>query len=196
MSIEQTRTINSLSCVAKLEDENYVLKDKVKRLTSKNETLQDSHDELLCSHGKLMDSHLMLEIAHEVVVTMVKSYQPHTHKCTCTQVPFILSCANNCCYQASQPSVEHVLVEICDDSITKENEELKEEVERLKRDMIQLKGKCNAQPSQDNRKDMVKKLEKGSNEACIKPHQEGHKSNSAKVKGKFEEVQSVQNAAV
>ena len=46
-----------------------------------------------------------------------------------------------------QPSVEHVLVEICDDSITKENEELKEEVEWLKRDLIQLKGKCNAQPS-------------------------------------------------
>jgi len=150
----------------------------------------------VCSHEKLMDSHLMLEIAHVVVVTMVKSYQPHTHKCTCTQVPYILLCANNCCSQASQPSVEHVIVEICDDSITKENEELKEEVGRLKRDLIQLKGKCNAQPSQDNREDMVKKLEKGSIKACIRPHQEGHKSNSAKVKGKFEEVQSVQNAAV
>ena len=62
--------------------------------------------------------------------------------------------------------------------------------------MIQWKGKCNAQPSQDNCEDMVKKLEKGSTKACVKPHQEGHKSNSAKVKGKFEEVQSVQNAAV
>ena len=76
------------------------------------------------------------------------------------------------------------------------NEELKEEVERLKRDLIQLKGKCNTQPSQDNHEDMVKKLEKRSTEACIKPHQEGHKSKSAKVKEKFEEVQSVQNAAV
>ena len=35
LSIEQTCTINSLSCVAQLEDENYVLKDKVERLTSK-----------------------------------------------------------------------------------------------------------------------------------------------------------------
>jgi len=43
---------------------------------------------------------------------------------------------------------------------------------------------------------MVKKLEKGSTEAFIKPHQEGHKSNSGKVKGKFEEVQSIQNAVV
>ena len=78
LSIEQTCTINSLSCVAQLEDENYVLKEKVERLTSKNEILQGNLDELLCSHEKLMDSHLMLEIAHEVVVTMVKSYQPHT----------------------------------------------------------------------------------------------------------------------
>ena len=119
MSIEQTRTINSLSCVAQLEDENYMLKDKVERLTSMNETLQESHDELLCSHDKLMDSHLMLEIVHEVVVTSVKSYQPHNHKCTCTQVPYILSCANNCCYQASQPFVEHVFVETYDDSLQK-----------------------------------------------------------------------------
>jgi hypothetical protein len=72
LSIEQTRTINSLFCVAKLEDENYTLKDKVKRLTSKNEILQEDHDELLCSHEKLFESHLMLEIAHEVVVTSVK----------------------------------------------------------------------------------------------------------------------------
>ncbi|XP_066344338.1 uncharacterized protein [Miscanthus floridulus] len=43
---------------------------------------------------------------------------------------------------------------------------------------------------------MVKKLEKGSTEACIKPHQEGHKSNSGKVKGQFGKVQYVQNAAV
>jgi ribosomal protein L29 len=79
--------------------------------------------------------------------------------------------------------VEHVLVETCDDSIKKENKELKEEVERLKRDLIQLKGKCNTQPSQDNHEYMVKELEKGSTEACMKRHQEGHKSNSGKVKG-------------
>jgi ribosomal protein L29 len=142
----------------------------------------------LCSHEKLIDSHLILEISHEVVVIVVKSYQSHTHKCTCTQVPYILSCANNCCSQASQPSVEHVLVETYNDSITKENKEIKEEVERLKRDLIQLKGKCNAQPSQDNHEYMVKKLEKESTKAFIKPHQEGHKSNSGKVRGQFGEV--------
>ena len=35
LSIEQTHTINSLSCVAQLEDQNYMLKDKLERLISK-----------------------------------------------------------------------------------------------------------------------------------------------------------------
>ncbi|XP_066347603.1 uncharacterized protein [Miscanthus floridulus] len=82
----------------------------------------------------------------------------------------------------SQPSVEHVLVETCDDSITKENEELKEEVERLRRDLIQMKGKCNAQPSQYNYEYMAKKLGKGSTDAGIKPYQESHKANNRKIK--------------
>ena len=39
------------------------------------------------------------------------------------------------------------------------NLELKEEVKRLKKDVIRLKGWEKAQPSQDNRDNMVKKLE-------------------------------------
>ena len=46
-------------------------------------------------------------------------------------------------------------------------EELKLEVERLKRDLIILKGKSCVQPAQDNRDDMVKKLEEGSNRAQL-----------------------------
>jgi hypothetical protein len=83
----------------------------------------------------------MLEIAHEIVVTRVKSYQPYIDKCTYTQVPFILSRANNCCSQASQPFVKHVLVETYDDSITKENEELKEEIKNGL-DSIEGKVQC------------------------------------------------------
>ncbi|XP_066323246.1 uncharacterized protein [Miscanthus floridulus] len=61
---------------------------------------------------------------------------------------------------------------------------------------IGLMGKCNAQPSQDNHEDMVKKLEKGSTDACIKPYQKGYKSNNGKVKEILKEVQSVQNVVV
>ena len=48
------------------------------------------------------------------------------------------------------------------------------------KDLYRLKGKgieSNVQPSQDNREDMVKKLEKESTVTCFKCHQEGHKSN-------------------
>jgi hypothetical protein len=48
------------------------------------------------------------------------------------------------------------------------------------KDLYRLKGKSiesNVQPSQDNREDMVKKLEKGSTVTCSKYHKEGHKSN-------------------
>ena len=48
------------------------------------------------------------------------------------------------------------------------------------KDLYRLKGKSiesNVQPFQDNREDMVKKLEKGSTVTCSKCHKEGHKSN-------------------
>jgi cobalamin biosynthesis Co2+ chelatase CbiK len=82
------------------------------------------------------------------------------------------SCSNPCkkkCY-------ENVVVESCDDLIAKENDELKKEVERLMKDLARLKGKSIVQPSQDNREDMVKKVEKGATVTCFKCHQEGHKS--------------------
>ena len=75
---------------------------------------------------------------------------------------------------------ENVVVESCDDLIAKENDKLRQEVERLMKDLARLKGKSiesNVQPSQDNCEDMVKKLEKGSTVTCSKCHKEGHKSN-------------------
>ena len=75
---------------------------------------------------------------------------------------------------------ENVIVESCDDLIAKENDELKQEVKRLMKDLARLKGKSmesNVQPSQDNREDMVKKLEKRYTVTCSKCHKKGHKSN-------------------
>ena len=48
------------------------------------------------------------------------------------------------------------------------------------KDLYRLKGKgieSNVQPSQDNRENMVKKLEKGSTVTCSKCHKKSHKSN-------------------
>jgi type IV secretory pathway VirB4 component len=73
--------------------------------------------------------------------------------------------------QASQSSIEHALVESCDDLIAKENDELKQEVEKIQKDLYVLKEKSKVHTSQENREDMVKKLEKGSTVASSTPQQ-------------------------
>jgi hypothetical protein len=133
--------------------------------------LQADHKGLECSYEKLVDSYATLEIAHEVVLSSVKSMQPLSHTCTCSQVQIDLSCANDCVSQASQSSIEHVLVESCDDLIAKENDKLKQEVEKLQKDLYVLKEKSKVQPFQDNREDMVKKLENGSTVTISTPQQ-------------------------
>jgi hypothetical protein len=64
--------------------------------------------------------------------------------------------------QASQSRIEHVIVESCDDLIAEENDQLKQEVEKLQKDLYVLKEKSKVQPSQDNCESMVKKPKKGS----------------------------------
>jgi hypothetical protein len=112
-------------------------------------------------------------MAHEVVLTNLKSYQPHI--CTCTQIETILSCANKCCSQERKSSIRLEFSGTSNVSYAKENNELKEENEMLRRSLTQLKGKCHAQPSQYNRDNMVKKLEKGTTVACTKPLQKNTK---------------------
>jgi cobalamin biosynthesis Co2+ chelatase CbiK len=82
------------------------------------------------------------------------------------------SYSNHC----NEKCYENVVIESCDDLTIKENDELKQEVERLMRDFARLKGKSIVQPSQVNRENMVKKLEKGETVTCFKCHHEGHKS--------------------
>ena len=81
--------------------------------------LQANYVHLKCSHEELVESNIMLEVAHEVVITSVKSSQPLTHLLTSTPSQLNVSCANECAPQASQSSVELNLIE---------NIELKEEV--------------------------------------------------------------------
>ena len=116
---------------------------------------------------------------------MVKSYQPLTHTCTCSQVQIILSCDKPCCSQATNSCVEHIIVESCDDLIAQENDELKWEVEGLKMEMTKLKSKVQVKPSQDNHDYLVKKLEKGSNLTTSAPRQ-----GQAKVKSLVQSKES------
>jgi hypothetical protein len=123
----------------------------------------------ICSHKNLMDENIMLNIAHEVVIENLKSQQPQS--CTCIQIEIILPCANACCSSTSKSSFELKFPGTKDDTC----QEFKEENERLKMSLTQLKGKCTAQPSQDNRDHMVKKLETGTTVACTKSLEENVK---------------------
>ena len=64
-----------------------------------------------------------------------------------------------------------------------ENEQLKQEVARLTKDLTQVKGKTEqAQLHQDNTVKGVKKLDEGQTMVCYVCHKEGHKSCECKVK--------------
>jgi hypothetical protein len=97
--------------------------------------------------------------------------QPLTPTCAFSLVNNEFACTKSCCSQTSRSSIEHVFVESCDDLITQENDELKQEVEKLKRNLYVLKEESKVQPSQDNRDDMVKKLEEGSTVTSSIPQQ-------------------------
>jgi DNA repair exonuclease SbcCD ATPase subunit len=89
--------IKSFACRAKIEEEaNDDLEVKLAKLTSEHMVLQANHNELEHSYEKLVDSYATLEIAHEVVLSSVKSIQPLSHTSTCSQVQVNLSCANDC----------------------------------------------------------------------------------------------------
>jgi hypothetical protein len=166
ISIEQD---NSLHCITQLVNRNVLVKDRIEKLKVENLAFQEKYDMLLCSHKNLMDDHIMLNIAHEVVIENLKSQQPHL--CTCIQIETILPCVNACCPSTSKSSFELEIAGTKDDTYQK----LKEENERLKMSLTQLKGKRIAQPSQDNRDHMVKKLEMGTTVACSKSLEENVK---------------------
>jgi hypothetical protein len=101
----------------------------------------------------------MLQVSYEVVITSVKYFQSHTQECTCSPNFVNSICANVCCSQSQQSSVEQINVDSCDDLIAEENDLLELEVQRLESEVVKLKGKTLGQPTQDNCDPMVNKLE-------------------------------------
>jgi hypothetical protein len=184
ISIEQDNTLN---CISQLVNRNTLLKDQVEKLKDENLAFQEKYDMLLYSHENLIDDHIILNIAHEVVIENLKSQQPHL--CTCIQIETTLPCANACCPSTSKSSFELEFAATKDDTYQK----LKEENERLKMSLTQLKGKCIAQPSQDNRDHMVKKLETGTTVACTKSLEE--KVKDVRISKKREQKKKINNSS-
>jgi hypothetical protein len=102
--IEQSRNDDALSCVAQLRMKNAMLERQVELLSHDKLALTEKYDSLSYSHENLLDKHIMLEVAHEVVITNLNSCEPHSR--TCAHLNCISPCANPCRLKESQSLIE------------------------------------------------------------------------------------------
>jgi hypothetical protein len=150
---EQRNNDDALSCVAQLKMENAMLERQVELLSHDKLALTKKYDLLSCYHDNLLDRHIMLDVAHEVVITNLKSCEPHS--CTSAHLDNISPCANPCRSKGSE----------CLN---------KQQVVGSKRNLLgnkkqrQLRRRRHAQLPQDICENMVKKLEEGETTARVK----------------------------
>ena len=166
----QAKEIKNLNA---LNDLNASLATNYENLLCKFKLLSKEHEELKLKFESINDTNDSLEMKQTIPCAIPISRVDASTSC--------IDLIDDSCYNpCNEKCYENVVVESCDDLIAKENDELKQEVERLMMDLYRLKGKgmeSNVQPSQDNREDMVKKFEKGSTVTCSKRQKEDHKSN-------------------
>jgi hypothetical protein len=85
-----------------------MLRSQVEMMNLEKLALGEKYDMLSYSHSKLVDDHIMLDIAHEVVITSLNSCEPHS--CTSDQLVKVLSCADLHCPKKGQSLVEKQVV--------------------------------------------------------------------------------------
>jgi hypothetical protein len=121
----------------------------------------------------LQKTHKDLEVQFDILWA-------NTSKPSSTVETTIASSSNGCercynidtnalCAQSQHSNVEQVIVETCDEAIGKENDTLKLEVKRLEQKVNMLEKQAKVQLSQDNRRNMVNKLEKGRTASKLVP---------------------------
>jgi hypothetical protein len=152
---EQRNNHDVLSNVAQLKTENSMLRSQVEMINLEKLALGEKYDMLSYSHNKLVDDHIMLDVAHEVVITNLNSCEPHS--CTSTHLDNLSPCANPCCSKKSKCLIEKQVV----------GSQKKLSGNKKQR---QLRRRHIAQPSQDIHGHVVKKLEKGKTAASVKLH--------------------------
>jgi hypothetical protein len=98
--IEQRNNHDVLSNAAQLKTENSMLRSQVEIINLEKLSLGEKYDMLSYSHNKLVDDHIMLDVAHEVVITNLNSCEPHS--CTSTHLDNLSPCANPCRSKGSE----------------------------------------------------------------------------------------------
>jgi hypothetical protein len=77
-----------------------MLRSQVEMINLEKLALGEKCDMLSYSHSKLVDDHIMLDVAHEVVITNLNSCEPHS--CTSAHLDNISPCANPCRSKGSE----------------------------------------------------------------------------------------------
>jgi hypothetical protein len=151
--LEQRNNHDVLFDVAQLKTENSMLRSQVEMMNLEKLALGEKYDMLSYSHSKLVDDHIMLDIAHEVVITSLNSCEPHS--CTSDQFVKVLSCTDLHCTKKGKSLIE-------------------KQVEGSKRKLFgnnkqrQLRRRRHAQLPQDIYKHVVNKLKEGGTAARVK----------------------------
>jgi hypothetical protein len=164
--IQERKSNKELEKLLALEKGKVEKLDK-KLIQSKDTTcsLKSSIGALQCQYDVLQKTHQDLEVQFDALwsSTSKKSSEPDAPQAStskgcerCYHLNIDALCA-----KSQNSNIEQVLVEICDDDIGKENGHLKREVKKLELEVNKLMKQTKVQPLQDNRSNMVKKLEKG-----------------------------------
>jgi hypothetical protein len=153
-------------------------KDKNEELAQEHVIGKETISSLEGSIGALHDSYDVLQRTHKDLTVQFDAFWASIPKSSSTPDTTKVSTSNGYirCYnvdidalyaKSQQQNVEKIVVESCDEAIGKENDALKLEVKRLKQKVRVLEKQVKAQPSQDNRRNMVNKLEKGKLCPCL-----------------------------
>jgi hypothetical protein len=144
-------------------------KKTISSLKSSSGSLQNTYDALHKTHKDLEVQFDALWASSPKPLSTPETIKASTSKgCErCYNVDIDTLCA-----PSQQPNVEQVVEESCDEAIGKENDPFKLEVKRLEQMVKLLEKQVKAQPSQDNRRNMVNKFEKGKIMPKLAPQQE------------------------
>jgi hypothetical protein len=150
---KQRNNHDVLSDVAQLKTENSMLRSQVEMMNLEKLALGEKYDMLSYSHSELVDDHIMLDIAHEVVITSLNSCEPHS--CTSDQLVKVLSYADLHCPKKGQSLIEKQVV-------GSKRKLLGNKKQR------QLRRRHHARLPQDIYKHVVNKLEEGGTATRVK----------------------------
>jgi hypothetical protein len=122
-------------------------KEKNEKLDQELAESKETNSSLKSSSGALQDSYDILQKTHKNLEVQFDALWSSTSK------PL-----NN-----SESFISQVSVETSDEEVAQENDQLKLKVKRLEKMVSELVKQAKVRPPQDNHKNMVNKLEKGSN---------------------------------